>query len=583
MEGLGPEVPAQLGSYRLLKRLGGGGMGDVYLARSRGGRLIAVKVIKAELADDPGFRARFAREAAAARKVNGLYTALVVDADADGPVPWLATVFVAGPNLERAVYEHGPLPVPSVLSLAAALAESLAAIHQAGVIHRDLKPSNVLLAQDGPRVIDFGISRAVEGSSITQSQTLLGTPPFMSPEQVEGGKRVGIETDIFSLGSVLTYAATGHLPFGDGPLTTLAYRIVHQEPDLSHLPDELRLLVTRCLSKQPEQRPTTAEILNELGEIELTSNWLPQPLMEAFARYRFPGSERDDGGGMHPPTYPVHPAPREADLGTAPPGHSTAPLPDAEFPELAWVVTRQDLAAQVRSLMQKSGLSYDDLSSRGTFRFLRNAASVADIFSGRSVIPDHYLQELLLACGLTSEERAPWLAAQAHVAAATTVSLRVGAYELAGLLDSAKGKRRDGRHQTHADRALERGSLGGFTESLFRSIEDAGDMVSGSAYRWAQKLRHEVEGHGVTEASLQCSEELMHELLAIPVDASDANLSHLNIPDLPPIAGVIWTPRTQWPALIRQRVNGCSRMIRDGVLQVEAPRNRPPRRFRGLL
>ncbi len=583
MEELGPGVPAQLGSYRLLRQLGGGGMGNVYLALSPGGRLIAIKVIKPELADDPGFRTRFAREVAAACKVNGLFTASVVAADANGPVPWLATAFVAGPNLAQAVAAHRPLPARSVLSLAAALAESLAAIHQAGVIHRDLKPSNVLLAQDGPRVIDFGISRAVEGTSITQSKTLLGTPAFMSPEQAEG-ESVGIETDIFSLGSVLTFAATGRSPFGNGPDTAMPYRIVHHEPDLSQLPPELRALVASCLSKQPERRPTTMKILAELGDVEPASNWLPQPFMEAFARYQFSGSERDDGGGSHPPTYLVRPAPPPADMGTVvPPDPSTPTPPEAKLAELAWVVTSQDLAAQVRSLMRQSRLTYEDLASYGTFRFLRDAASIADMFSGRSVISDDHLQELLLACGLSSEERAPWLAARAHVAAAVTVYLRVGIYELAGLLEAAKRRRRDVRHPTHADRALERGSLSGFTESMFRSVQDAGDLVSGRAYRWAQKLQHEVEGRGVTEASLQCSQELMHELMAIPVDASDTDLRHLNITDLPPIEGVIWTPRTQWPALIRQRVSDCSRMIRDGVLQVETPRKRPPRRFLGLL
>jgi serine/threonine protein kinase len=192
--------PRQIGPYSLLRRLGGGGMGRVYLGRSAGGRLVAVKVIRTELSDDPSFRARFTREVAAARRVNGLYTALVVDADPDGPVPWLATAYVPGPSLSEAVAAHGPLSEATLLPLAAALAEGLAAIHAAGVVHRDLKPSNVLLAADGPRVIDFGISRAVEASALTGTNLLIGSPGFMSPEQAVGHD-VGPPSDVFSLGA----------------------------------------------------------------------------------------------------------------------------------------------------------------------------------------------------------------------------------------------------------------------------------------------------------------------------------------------------------------------------------------------
>src|SRR5580700_5691895 len=175
--------PAAVGPYRLLGRLGTGGMGRVFLGQSPGGRLVAVKVIRPELADEPGFRARFAREVSAARKVSGLFTALVVDADAEAELPWLATAYVAGPSLAEAVEEHGPLPVSSVLTLAAGLAESLEEIHAAGLVHRDLKPSNVLLAQDGPRVIDFGISRAAGAAPLTHPGLVMGSPGFMSPEQ----------------------------------------------------------------------------------------------------------------------------------------------------------------------------------------------------------------------------------------------------------------------------------------------------------------------------------------------------------------------------------------------------------------
>src|ERR1700761_6779086 len=200
-EDLLPDDPREVGPYRLSGRLGAGGMGQVYLARSPGGRLVAVKVIRPELAAEPGFRARFAREVASARTVSGVYTAPVVDADADGPQPWLATAYVPGPSLAAAVAEHGPLPSGAVLSLGAGLAEGIAAVHAAGLVHRDLKPSNVLLADDGPRIIDFGISRALDAVSLTQTGMVLGSPGFLSPEQAEG-RDTGTAGDIFSLGAV---------------------------------------------------------------------------------------------------------------------------------------------------------------------------------------------------------------------------------------------------------------------------------------------------------------------------------------------------------------------------------------------
>ncbi len=203
--------PVQAGPYRLAGRLGSGGIGHVFLGLSAGGRPVAVKVIRPELAGEPGFRARFAREVAAARQVNGLFTAAVVDADVTGPVPWLATAYVPGPSLADVVETRGPLPVDSVLALAAGLAEGLVAIHAVGVVHRDLKPSNVLLAVDGPRVIDFGISRAAEASALTQSGMVMGSPGFMSPEQAEGVP-VGPASDVFSLGAVLAFAATAEGP-----------------------------------------------------------------------------------------------------------------------------------------------------------------------------------------------------------------------------------------------------------------------------------------------------------------------------------------------------------------------------------
>ena len=211
-------------------------MGRVFLGVSPGGRPVAVKAIRAELAADPEFRTRFGREVAAARRVSGVYTAQVVDADVDGPVAWMATAYVPGPSLAEAVDTHGPLPEPSLLALAAGLAESLHAIHAAGVVHRDLKPSNVLLAEDGPRVIDFGISRAVEAATmLTQAGLVVGSPGFMSPEQATGYE-VGPPSDVFNLGAVLAFAATGEGPFGTGTTAAMLYRVVHGTPSLDRVP-----------------------------------------------------------------------------------------------------------------------------------------------------------------------------------------------------------------------------------------------------------------------------------------------------------------------------------------------------------
>jgi len=276
--------PPYVGPYLLLGRLGAGGMGRVFLGRSPGGRLVAVKVIRAELAGDPGFRARFGREVAAARRVSGVFTAPVVDADPTAPLPWLVTGFVNGPSLTETVGNYGVLPVASVLALAAGLAEGLGAVHAAGVVHRDLKPSNVLLAPDGPRVIDFGISQAIDATSMTRTGTVIGSPAFMSPEQAEG-RAVGPPSDVFSLGAVLAFAATGEGPFGAGTPTAQLYRIVHGTPHLDQLPGPVRPLVERCLAKDPAQRPTAGQFLAELTAAHPTAadltDWLPASIIPA--------------------------------------------------------------------------------------------------------------------------------------------------------------------------------------------------------------------------------------------------------------------------------------------------------------
>jgi Protein kinase domain len=257
---LQPGDPRLIGPYQLLGRIGAGGMGRVFLGMSGAGRPVAVKIVHAELAADPEFRARFSTEVAAARKVSGLFTALVVDADVDAPVPWLATAYVAGSSLTEAVRNRGPLTAGSLLALAAGLAKSLTAIHAAGVVHGDLKPSNVLLALDGPRVIDFGISQAAEATPLARAGLVVGTPSFMAPEQA-AGRDVGPLSDVFSLGAVLAYAATGRKPFGTGPPAAVLERVVRGSADLEDAPAELRPLIEQCLAKDPGLRPTAAELL----------------------------------------------------------------------------------------------------------------------------------------------------------------------------------------------------------------------------------------------------------------------------------------------------------------------------------
>lgn len=259
---LGAEDPAVVGPYRLTARLGAGGMGQVYLGESASGRRVAVKLVRAEIAADPGFRRRFRREVELAMKAGGFWTAPVVDADPDAPTPWVASQYVPGPSLAEQVAAHGPLDEAALRQLAAGLAEALQAFHRTGLVHRDLKPSNVLLLDDGPRVIDFGISKALEddsGTALTVTGTVLGTPAYMSPEQAVG-REVGEASDIFSLGSVLTFAATARGPFGDGPTHALLFRVVHEPPVLSEVAPGVRPLIEACLAKEPGERPRAADL-----------------------------------------------------------------------------------------------------------------------------------------------------------------------------------------------------------------------------------------------------------------------------------------------------------------------------------
>src|SRR5580693_654481 len=266
VEPLADYDPRQVGGFRLQARLGAGGMGRVFLGYSPGGRPVAVKVVHPDLARDPEFMQRFRREVAAAQSVSDAYTAAVVGAGPDDSPPWLATTFVAGPSLADLVTRSGPLPEDAVWRLAGGLAEALQAIHAHGLVHRDLKPGNILIAADGPRVIDFGISRTTEGTVVTATHTTIGTPAYMSPEQAQG-HQVGPSSDVFSLGSVLAFAATGAAPFGSSgtEMFAIAYRVVNGEPELSRVPWSLRPVIDACLAKDPAARPAVGQLIADVA------------------------------------------------------------------------------------------------------------------------------------------------------------------------------------------------------------------------------------------------------------------------------------------------------------------------------
>ncbi|MGI8446120.1 MAG: serine/threonine-protein kinase [Streptosporangiaceae bacterium] len=301
MESLAADDPQQVGGYRLHARLGAGGMGQVFLGFSPAGRAVAVKVVHRQFARDPEFVRRFGREVEAAGAVSGAYTAPVVAAGPGDDPPWLATVFVPGPSLAEVIAQVGPLPEPAVWRLAGGLIEALQAVHACGLVHRDLKPANVLLAADGPRLIDFGISRALEGAATATTSIIVGTPAFMSPEQAEG-LPVGPASDVFSLGSVIVFAATGAAPFRvgtSGPIA-VAYRVVHAEPDLSHVPVPLTNLVAACLAKKPADRPRLAQLMDAIrdGSAPYQAGWpgsfWPEPVAGMV-------SSRQDS--FHPPSW----------------------------------------------------------------------------------------------------------------------------------------------------------------------------------------------------------------------------------------------------------------------------------------
>ncbi|MGW5419575.1 serine/threonine-protein kinase [Streptomyces sp. NPDC003943] len=322
MDPLSTQDPVVIGPFRLIGRLGTGGMGRVYLGRSAGGRAVAVKVVHPELAAQEEFRLRFAREVAALEKVGGTGTAPVLGSDTGAELPWVAVGYVPGPSLRTVVAdEYGPLPPASVRTLAAGLARALTHIHAAGLVHRDLKPSNVLLTVDGPQIIDFGIARALDtvtDGGLTTTGAVVGSPGFMSPEQVRGEK-LSPASDVFCLGSVLVYAATGRSPFGgtDSGVHATMFRIAHDEPDLTGLAPELAGLIRACLAKDPAARPSATELVDTL---QVTDPWLPADVLARLGRHAARLLDTEDQGAPPPaedptPAPPAAPAPRRRRRG----------------------------------------------------------------------------------------------------------------------------------------------------------------------------------------------------------------------------------------------------------------------------
>ncbi|MDB1087139.1 serine/threonine-protein kinase [Streptomyces sp. ACA25] len=345
VEQLTQHDPRRIGPFEVLGRLGSGGMGLVYLARSASGRRVAIKTVRTELAEDQLFRVRFTREVEAARAVSGFYTAAVVDADPRAAVPWLATAYVPAPSLEEIVSECGPVPPQAVRWLAAGIAEALQSIHGAGLVHRDLKPSNVLVVEDGPRVIDFGIASGVSNTRLTMTNVAVGTPAYMSPEQARDSRGVTGASDIFSLASTLVYAATGHAPFhGANPVETV-FMLLRDGPDLEGLPDELRSLIDACMRPSPEDRPSPADLQALLAphlfasgdDSGTASAWLPPGAVALIerrrgGRSRYPAPPAPDSASPPPPppASPVQHPERAALTGvrSAPGAPLTAPPPD---------------------------------------------------------------------------------------------------------------------------------------------------------------------------------------------------------------------------------------------------------------
>ncbi|MEY9926601.1 hypothetical protein ABH926_001223 [Catenulispora sp. GP43] len=301
MKPLGLPDPRRIGPYRIFAQLGRGGMGRVFLAGAPDGRLVALKLVHVQHLEEPGFRERFRREVAASRRVSGAYTAPVVDADVETEIPWLVTVFVPGPSLRQAIEAAGPLPPDTAARLAAGLATALGEIHAAGLVHRDLKPSNVLLAADGPRVIDFGVARTSDGSTseLTHTGYLVGSPGYMSPEQAES-KALTPASDVFSLGAVVYMACTGIEPFMGASTPATLYNVVHAEPDMAAVPERLRHVIAACLAKDPAARPTPEQVLALIGDVPAVTRTWPDAVHALIAEQDEAVVEALRDGGASP-------------------------------------------------------------------------------------------------------------------------------------------------------------------------------------------------------------------------------------------------------------------------------------------
>ncbi|MCU7820104.1 serine/threonine-protein kinase [Kitasatospora sp. DSM 101779] len=389
-EPLTSDDPREVGGYRLRARLGADGMGRVYLAHTPAGRPVALKVIRPELAEDPEFRHRFTQEVASARRTHGLYTAQVVDAGTDAATPWLATAFVPGPSLHQVVHRHGPLPERTVLLLLAGIAEALQVIHTAGVVHRDLKPANVLIAPDGPRVIDFGIARAADASPLTGTGLRIGSPGFMAPEQALGLPATPA-TDVFALGALIAYIGSGTTPFGGGPEPVSLYRVVHEEPALCHLPHGLHDLVRYCLAKNPEDRPDTAWLVEAArhhpatgGELRFSDGWLPSQVSSELHHHTGLSTTPAPPGTVLDPARAVADAPTARVLPTPAPtrlapvsGPRTASTPHRSA-RIALLTTAALLAGATAAFLVLDNSDYfDDSGDRTPAATNSNAPTAA--------------------------------------------------------------------------------------------------------------------------------------------------------------------------------------------------------------
>ncbi|GLX49391.1 hypothetical protein Shyhy01_23410 [Streptomyces hygroscopicus subsp. hygroscopicus] len=383
--------PEQIADYRLLGRLGEGGMGVVYLARSSRGRMVAVKSIRTELAAVADFRTRFANEITAARQVGGDWTAAVLDADPHAERPWVATAYIPGPTLADVVDQHGPLPERSVRGLASGLCGALADIHAAGLVHRDLKPSNIMITIDGPRVIDFGIVRALDGltsSGLTSTGSVVGTPGFMAPEHIRG-ERLTQACDVFSLGAVLAFAASGHMAFvaPEGQAHAVMYRVVHEQPDLTGVPEPLRPLIRDCLAKDPTTRPSVHTLqTREETQYRHLEPWLPAAVLARLGQDAAQLLEHEDPHTrVTPDTTPARTPPSPDAAVTEPARPVTAPVTIPDMPRQRSAPARDDGEPRPTPAEERKGANGSDPATVAVYAALALFTAVATSTAFRQI------------------------------------------------------------------------------------------------------------------------------------------------------------------------------------------------------